>query len=45
MVLGRRGIVRSLNMPLNDEEKSLLLQSAETLKALTAEAESVDQGD
>lgn len=39
VVLGRRGIVRALNMPLNGEEKGLLADSANALKMLIAEAE------
>ncbi|EXJ71218.1 uncharacterized protein A1O5_05024 [Cladophialophora psammophila CBS 110553] len=39
VVLGRRGIVRSLNIPLNQEERDLLLKSAATLKRLIQEAE------
>ena len=39
VVLGRRGIVRSLEMPLNQEEQDLLAKSATTLRGLTEEAE------
>ncbi|KIX95104.1 uncharacterized protein Z520_09020 [Fonsecaea multimorphosa CBS 102226] len=39
VVLGRRGIVRSLNIPLNQEERALLLKSADTLRKLIQEAE------
>ncbi|EXJ77389.1 hypothetical protein A1O3_09615 [Capronia epimyces CBS 606.96] len=41
VVLGRRGIVRSLNMPLHQEEKELLLKSASTLKDFIAQAKEV----
>ncbi len=43
VVLGRRGIVRALNMPLNEEEKDLLAKSAATLKKLITEAEEAQQ--
>jgi L-lactate dehydrogenase len=39
VVLGRRGIIRSLKIPLNQEEESLLFKSAETLRTLIQEAE------
>ena len=40
VVLGRRGVVRSLNtMPLNREEKDLLAESAKTLRRLIAKSE------
>lgn len=38
VVLGRRGIVRSFNMPLSQEESDLLTKSASTLKEFIAEA-------
>jgi len=38
VVLGRRGVVRSLNMPLNQEEKDQLAQSANALRELISEA-------
>ena len=43
VVLGRRGIVRSLDtMPLNQEEKDLLAQSAGALRRLIAKAEETE---
>ncbi|KIW82722.1 L-lactate dehydrogenase [Fonsecaea pedrosoi CBS 271.37] len=39
VVLGRRGIVRSLSIPLNQEERMLLVKSADALKKLIQEAE------
>ncbi|KIW71764.1 L-lactate dehydrogenase [Phialophora macrospora] len=39
VVLGRRGIVRSLKIPINQEEESLLLKSADVLRKLIQEAE------
>ncbi|KIW99624.1 L-lactate dehydrogenase [Rhinocladiella mackenziei CBS 650.93] len=39
VVLGRRGIVRSLNMPLNQEEKNMLAKSADALRGFIAEAQ------
>ncbi|OAL30948.1 L-lactate dehydrogenase [Fonsecaea nubica] len=39
VVLGRRGIVRSLSIPLDQEEKVLLDKSADALKKLIQEAE------
>lgn len=38
VVLGRRGIVRSLNMPLAQEERDLLVQSADALKQIISES-------
>ncbi|KAG9788795.1 hypothetical protein HRR83_008670 [Exophiala dermatitidis] len=38
VVLGRRGIVRSLNMPLAQEERDLLIQSADALKQIISES-------
>lgn len=38
VVLGRRGVVRALNMPLNEEERKLLAHSADTLRKLIGEA-------
>ena len=39
VILGRRGIVRSLKIPLNDEEQGLLAKSAETLRKFIKEAD------
>ncbi|OAP54482.1 L-lactate dehydrogenase [Fonsecaea erecta] len=39
VVLGRRGIIRSLSIPLNQEERGLLHKSADTLKKFIQEAE------
>jgi len=43
IILGRKGIIRSLSMPLNEEERDLLGKSADTLKELIAEAEQTQQ--
>lgn len=39
VVLGRRGIVRTLNIPLDDEETQLLSKSADALKGFIQDAE------
>lgn len=39
VVLGRRGIVRTLKIPLNDNETQLLNKSAEALKGFIDDAE------
>ncbi|RVX73102.1 hypothetical protein B0A52_02228 [Exophiala mesophila] len=38
VVLGRKGVVRTLKIPLNEEEQKLLRNSAKTLRALIDEA-------
>lgn len=43
VILGRKGIVRSLSMPLNKEERDLLDKSADLLKELIVEAEQTQQ--
>ncbi|KAL6251009.1 hypothetical protein RBB50_001217 [Rhinocladiella similis] len=45
VILGRKGIVRSLSMPLNKEERDLLAKSADALKELIAEAEDSQKQD
>lgn len=45
VVLGRRGIVRSIPMPLADKEKELLRQSAEELRGVIERCEKDEGGE
>jgi L-lactate dehydrogenase len=45
VVLGRKGVVRSIQMPLADKEKALLRQSAEELRGVIERCEREERGE
>ncbi len=41
VVLGRKGVLRTLRMPLNEEEQASLAESASTLRGFISDAEKI----